>query len=273
LSRKVKRLLIRPGALGDAVVWLPAAERWLSGGGGEIWCAGANADVVGHLAAVRAIEGSGLELLELPGAEVPRALIDRLRSFDAIVSWYGTARAEFREALRGWGVEARFLAALPGEGGAVHAVDFYLEQVGATSGGVPRVPVRRRDGGYAAIHPFSGSRKKNWPIEGFQAVAERLAGVMEVRWCAGPEEELDGAWRFERTGGLIEFLAGARVYLGNDSGPAHLAAAVGTPVVAMFGPSDARVWAPRGEFVEVLNFQTRPNEVAEAVIRAGNRLR
>ncbi len=261
----MKRLLIRPGALGDTVVWLPAAEQWLSGGGGEIWCAGANADVVRHLGTVRAIEGSGLELLELPGAEVPGALIDRLRSFDEIVSWYGTARAEFREALIGLGVVARFLPALPGEGGAVHAVDFYLGQVGGAAGGVPRVPVQRQDERYAVIHPFSGSRKKNWPLESFRAVAERLAGVMEVRWCAGPEEELDGAWRFERTGGLMEFLAGARVYLGNDSGPTHLAAAVGTPVVAMFGPSDARVWAPRGEFVEVLNFQARPNEVAEAV--------
>lgn len=295
----MKRLLIRPGALGDTVVWLPAAEQWLSGGGGEIWCAGANADVVRHLGTVRAIEGSGLELLELPGAEVPGALIDRLRSFDEIISWYGTARAEFREALIGLGVKARFLPALPGDVGTVHAVDFYLGQVGATAGGVPRVPVPLkpvqgnplcrespsdplsafavsrlwRDGGYAVIHPFSGSRKKNWPLESFRAIAERLAGVMDVRWCAGPEEELDGAWRFERTRGLIEFLAGARVYLGNDSGPTHLAAAVGTPVVAMFGPSDARVWAPRGEFVEVLNFQTRPNEVAEAVLRAGNRRR
>lgn len=268
----MKRLLIRPGALGDTIVWLPAAETWLSGGG-EIWCAGANADVVGHLGTVRAIEGSGLELLELPGAGVPGALVDRLRSFDEVVSWYGTARVEFREALSGLGVKARFLPALPGEGGVVHAVDFFLEQVGAKAGGVPRVPVQRRDGGYAAIQPFSGSRKKNWPLENFQAVAERLAGVMEVRWCAGPEEELDGAWRFERTGGLIEFLAGARVYLGNDSGPTHLAAAVGTPVVAMFGPSDARVWGLRGEMVEVFNFQTNSGVVAEAALTAGNRHR
>jgi len=266
----VKRLLIRPGALGDTVVWLPAAERWLSGGG-EIWCAGANADVVRHLGTVWAIEGSGLDLLELPGAEAPQALIDRLRSFDEIVSWYGTARPEFRNALSGLGVKTTFLPALPEQGGAIHAVDFYLEQVGAKAGGVPRVPVQRLDGGYAAIHPFSGSRKKNWPVESFQAVAETLTKVMEVKWCAGPEEELDRAWRFERTGGLIEFLAGARVYLGNDSGPTHLAAAVGTPVVAVFGPSDARVWAPRGEPVEILDFQTNPNVVAEAVIRAGNR--
>ena len=47
-------------------------------------------------------------------------------------------------------------------------------------------------------------------------------------------------------------LAGARVFIGNDSGIAHLAAAVGTPVVALFGPTDPRVWAPRGRDVRVL---------------------
>ena len=45
----------------------------------------------------------------------------------------------------------------------------------------------------------------------------------------------------------------ARVYIGNDSGITHLAAAVGTPVVAIFGPTDPAVWAPRGERVAVVS--------------------
>ena len=44
----------------------------------------------------------------------------------------------------------------------------------------------------------------------------------------------------------------ARLYIGNDSGIAHLAAAVGTPVIAIFLASDPRVWAPRGLNVTVL---------------------
>ena len=47
-------------------------------------------------------------------------------------------------------------------------------------------------------------------------------------------------------------LAGARVFIGNDSGIAHLTAAVDTPVVALFGPTDPRVWAPRGRDVRVV---------------------
>ncbi len=75
---------------------------------------------------------------------------------------------------------------------------------------------------------------------------------MPVRWCAGPEEALEDAVRFEDLGELARFLAGARLFLGNDSGIAHLAAAVGTPVVALFGPTDPAVWAPRGPHVSVV---------------------
>ncbi len=76
---------------------------------------------------------------------------------------------------------------------------------------------------------------------------------MPVYWCAGPEEELAEATRFDDLHSLACWLSGARVYLGNDSGPTHLAAAVGTPVVALFGPTDREVWAPRGSKVHVVS--------------------
>ena len=76
---------------------------------------------------------------------------------------------------------------------------------------------------------------------------------MPVRWCAGPEEELEGAVRIANLYELGCWLARARVYIGNDSGISHLAAAVGTPVVALFGPTDPAVWAPRGLRVRILD--------------------
>jgi len=52
---------------------------------------------------------------------------------------------------------------------------------------------------------------------------------------------------------VAALLCRADLYLGNDSGITHLAAAVGAPTVALFGPSDPRRWAPRGPTVRLLS--------------------
>jgi len=187
----------------------------------------------------------------LPGVEAPRSTIAELRQFDSIVSWYGANRPEFREAVSRLKLPFRFLEALPQERHAGHAADFFLRQVGGGGVAVPRIPCPRSDGGFAAIHPFSGGASKNWPMERFQALAKRLN--MPVRWCAGPEEPLADATRFEDLYELALWLASAHVYVGNDSGITHLAAAVATPVVAVFGPTDAAVWGPRGERVRIVS--------------------
>jgi heptosyltransferase III len=104
---------------------------------------------------------------------------------------------------------------------------------------------------------LSGSARKNWALDRFREVALRLA--MPVRWCAGPEETLDGAVRFENLYDLARWLASARVYIGNDSGITHLAAAVGVPTIAIFLATDPAVWGPRGDRVKVINAQANPD--------------
>lgn len=255
----MKRLVIRPGAIGDAVVSLPAMAVLKPA---EIWCPAQNIPLFERLATARSLVAEGLDALNLS-----IQTLARLSEFDEIVSWYGTAREDFRRQVQG--LPFRFLQALPAEGCALHATDFYLQQVGGAAGAAPRIPVSNRDPhGAAVIHPFSGSRKKNWPLAQFQAVARALQKDMDVRWCAGPAEELAGADRFESLRDLMPWLAGARVFIGNDSGISHLAAACGVPVVAVFGPSDPRVWAPRGR-VRVLRFE----DTAEAVTSAARTLR
>ena len=76
---------------------------------------------------------------------------------------------------------------------------------------------------------------------------------MHVRWCAGPEEQLENAVRIDNLYELARWLQTARLYIGNDSGITHLAAAVGIPVVAIFGPTDPAVWGPRGDRVRTLH--------------------
>jgi ADP-heptose:LPS heptosyltransferase len=55
---------------------------------------------------------------------------------------------------------------------------------------------------------------------------------------------------------LAAILKQCDFYVGNDSGITHLAAAVGTPVVALFGPTDPRVWGTRGKHVSILHGKT-----------------
>ena len=247
----MRRLLIRPGAIGDLIVSLPALE-YLRADYTEVWVAECNVPLIRFADEVRSIGSTGIDMLEID--QRPQ-LLARLRGFDDIVSWYGTSRPEFRDAVAG--LPFRFFPALPQE---CHAVDFYLRQVGGQAISLPHIGtlIEDRRGrlsytpreDFAVIHPFASSSRKRWPMEKFQEVARRLN--MPVRWCAGPEEALDGAVRIADLYELACWLAGARVFIGNDAGISHLAAAVGTPVVALFGPTDPAVWAPRGR-VQVLD--------------------
>jgi heptosyltransferase-3 len=76
---------------------------------------------------------------------------------------------------------------------------------------------------------------------------------MPVRWWAVPEEQFDNAVRIDNLYELACWLRTARLYIGNDSGITHLAAAAGVPVVAIFGPTDPAVWAPRGDRVRIVS--------------------
>src|SRR5262249_25152475 len=197
----------------------------------------------------------------------PPRLIERLRSFDSIVSWYGASRPEFRAAVERLALPFRFFSALPDR--KVHAVDFYLEQVApGKAGRYPRIDCAAEREDFAVIHPFASSPQKRWPIEKFREVARRLP--LPVRWCAGPGEPLDGAVRVDNLYELARWLAGARLYIGNDSGISHLAAAVGTPVIALFGPTDPVVWAPRGSRVLSPLQAVEPADVVAAVCKSGH---
>jgi heptosyltransferase III len=249
----MRRLVIRPGAIGDLIVSLPAIA-CLATESFEVWTAARAVPLVRFADHVRAISSTGLDSLAV--TEPLPTLIKALREFDSIVSWYGTNRPEFRETVAAHQLPFTFLEALPAEGARLHATDFYLEQVRqlteCRSDGVPRIECAGEREDYAVIHPFSGSPRKNWPLEKFRALADKLERVMPVRWCAGEEDPpLPGAVRIDDLYELGCWLAKARLYIGNDSGITHLAAAVGTPVLALFGPTDPDVWAPRGQHVRV----------------------
>jgi ADP-heptose:LPS heptosyltransferase len=243
----LRRLIIRPGAIGDSILALPAMEH-LKAPHTEVWVRFEMVPLIRFADSVRTIASTGLDLLGIEGIDPPPRLLERLAGFDSIVSWYGTNRDTFRHCL----TNAQFLPALPDASNREHCADFFANQVGAPLPAIPRIaypPSTPAD--FIVIHPFSGSPKKNWPLDRYQELARRLP--LPVRWCAGPEEQLPNAVRYENLYDLGYWLRFARLYIGNDSGITHLAAAAGAPVVAIFGPTDPAIWAPRAHPVRVLS--------------------
>jgi ADP-heptose:LPS heptosyltransferase len=112
--------------------------------------------------------------------------------------------------------------------------------------------------GYAVVHPTALYNTKRWKAAGFAEVSDYLEaahGLRSVYICAESEvRTLDAVERQAPRpllravewpiGELAALLAGARVFVGNDSGPAHVAAASRIPVVTVFGSSHSAVWGP-----------------------------
>jgi hypothetical protein len=253
------RLIIRPGAIGDFIVSLPAIQH-LCAVPAAIWTTEANLPLVRFTNAKQSIISAGLDRV---GVLCCDDVFTRLRQFDSIISWYGANRPDFRSEVAGLPFE--FHPALPLPGTGVHAVDYYCAQVGAQPGAVPHIDVgrvERHDG--IVLHPFASNEAKRWPF----GRSFRLPDHLNLVRLRGPEESLPDALYIPDLFDLARFLAGARAYIGNDSGITHLAAAVGVPTVALFGPTDPAVWGPRGSCVRILKKSAMADISPEAVIDA-----
>jgi ADP-heptose:LPS heptosyltransferase len=114
--------------------------------------------------------------------------------------------------------------------------------------------------GATLIHAGSGSPDKNWPIERFLDLGRTLGALgHRVAWIRGPAEaslpeEISPGQTIDRPSlkALAATLGQSRLYVGNDSGVSHLAAAVGGPPRALVGPTPAARWRPDGPRVRTL---------------------
>ncbi|HKW99270.1 MAG TPA: glycosyltransferase family 9 protein, partial [Bryobacteraceae bacterium] len=108
------------------------------------------------------------------------------------------------------------------------------------------------------IHPQASSASKTWPAERFFEIAAHLENAFDLEPVfIGAGEGLAAFRRWRTYSGaplheIKSLIAGAALFIGNDSGPAHVAAAFGIPVVVIFGASDPLVWAPWRTPSEVL---------------------
>jgi ADP-heptose:LPS heptosyltransferase len=119
-----------------------------------------------------------------------------------------------------------------------------------------RATVKQRP--YAVIHPGTAWATKRWDAARFASVgtALRARGLGIVITCGAGEEALAGRVAQDNPGATIllgltipelaELIRGAELFVGNDAGPMHLAAAVGAPVVVPWGSSNSQLWKPWG---------------------------
>ena len=117
--------------------------------------------------------------------------------------------------------------------------------------------------GYVLVCPFANGTielvDKTWPQ--FMSFVERLsASGRQVVICPGPNE-VEGARRMYPAALRLEgvglgvynaLLARAKLVIANDTGPAHMAAAVGAPLLSILGPTPLEQWAPWGPNVEIM---------------------
>jgi len=268
-------VLIHAGGIGDFILTTPAIAA-LSGSW-RIDLVGAirRLDLALEAGLVESICSNAHAGMESLYSEPNAAARDYFGGAAKVVALLRDPDGQLARAMREIGV-GNFAAipGLPPQDYTQHASQYYWEVLGLEGSSPPpglSLPVVEA-GWDVVIHPGSGSLSKNWPMERFEAVAQTLeAEGRSVTWLAGPAEMERGTARSGAVAvdSLVELggkLAGAKMYVGNDSGISHLAAAVGCPTVAVFGPTDPAVWAPRGEHVRVVRGQPWPE--VEAVVEA-----
>ena len=125
------------------------------------------------------------------------------------------------------------------------------------------------------LHPGAGSLRKRWPMSNFLEVEAMLkSDGLKPEFILGPAEEdlVAGLQHPDRAVhaltdllDLMDLLKSAGGYIGNDSGPSHLAAFLGLPAIVIFGPADPERWAPVGRNAEIL----RPEMACQPCFETG----
>ena len=283
--RTARILILRGGAIGDFIVTLPAIQalrnRWPD----------SYIELIGypHVAQLAAHAGLVNRVRSLDEARIARLFAWNVRieeddqsyysSFDFVLNYLHDPEQVLTDYLKRCGVRVVINGSpLNIES---HATEHFLRPLHSLaifeSDPTPMLELQHlakrpedKKPPWVAVHPGSGSRRKNWPIHNFIDLARRLDDHFGLRpvFITGDAEcesipDLDmHLLPFSRLHNLnlIELaveLTCARLFIGNDGGITHLAASVGCPTMALFGPTNPAIWSPRGRVVHILSSRSQ----------------
>ena len=284
-------MILHQGALGDFVLTWPLAvalgrlmpQRRIvyvaAGSKGALARRALRVEAADVEAGWHRLHGGGAEGFD--PADLPPATGKLLAGAAAVYDFTGAAAENLRRAVGSEEVPILPLRPRPAAGFAGHHSDDLVAQLAdqpvVASGAAAVLEMLGRRGlsarrtgaevGPVVIHPGSGSPEKCWPAGRFAELAGRhvaagravtvvLGEVERERLTAGEAAAFaDAGAAVERPAdyvALMDVLLGASRFIGNDSGPTHLAGILGVPTVAVFGPTDPAVWRPLGPSVRVV---------------------
>jgi len=261
---RLRTIIFHAGGIGDFLLTCPSIFRLAEEGPLELL---GRIDRL-ELAASRVSAIHDMERVDFESvfAEPSPKLRAFLAGFDRVIVWMRDDGTLMR-AIQSCGVaDVRVFPGLPPPDWSEHASLYYLRCLGIDDAPPLRIAFEPSATPHdVIIHPGSGSIRKNWPIKEFATLARELESHgRSVTWSLGPAEERmrvpDAAIviRPDAPVMMARELAAARLYIGNDSGITHLAAAIGCATVAVFGPTDPKVWAPLGPSVTIIQGKPWP---------------
>ena len=275
-----KILVIRGGAIGDFILTLPALVALRQ------QLPDARLEVLGypHIAQLalaggladdmKSIEARALASFFAADGQLDEGLASYFAGFALIISYLYDPDEIFQSNV-GRCSAAQFIVGphRPEEKLALHATEVFLKPLERLAiyeaDPVPLLPINQQPStlNQLALHPGSGSERKNWPEANWMRLIQHLQTATGFSFLlVGGEAEVGRLRRLSAVfpsdrlelaqclplAELARRLRSCLGFIGHDSGISHLAAALGVPALVLWGETNETVWRPRGERVTVL---------------------
>lgn len=273
----MRTLVVHTGGVGDFLLFCPTLQQLARGSHVELAGNKERLTLAVHAGFAHAAHDLDSIDFAFVFSEPTEKLQTFLRKFDRAIVWMRDDTGELADAVRRCGVpRVETYPGIPPDDWDQHASAWYAHCLELPTPPPLRLPLTPMPPQLdVVIHPGSGSPSKNWLLDRYLEVAGSLeANGRHVTWSLGPAERehttftsLTPALEPMPLTQLARRLAAARLYIGNDSGITHLAAAVDCPTIAIFGPTSPRVWAPIGKHVRLLNWtQHQPRPMLNGIL-------